>query len=110
MPDIPHIAFPPRLTGTRLLTYEQDSPEEIKQCVLNLLRTPRGWSDEDDLQEMGLAGQKFRRGGPDLVEISAQIDKYEPRAEATVINDRPELLNDALAEIGVRLTTTPGGT
>ena len=108
MPDISHMAWPPRLAGTRLVTYEQDSPEEIKQCVINLLRTPRGWSDEDDLQEMGLAGQVFRRGGPDLVEIGAQITRFEPRVDLDTDDVTVRLNEDgSIADVNVRLTN-PG--
>lgn len=107
MPDIPHIAFPPRLAGSRLVTFEQDTPEEVQACVITLLRTPKGWSDEEQLRDMGLNRQAFRRGGPDLTEISNQITTFEPRTEATLAQEHPELLNDALADLNVRLAT-PG--
>lgn len=108
MAGVPHIKFPPRLAGTRLKTFDQDSPEEVQACVINLLLTPPGLSDEEDLRGMGLANQAFRRGGPDLVEIERQIQKYERRTETILLTERPELLDEAMRRINVRLATQTG--
>lgn len=109
MADIPHLKWPLQLTGTRFKTFEEDSPEEVQQCVINLLRTPVGFSDEEELVDMGLTQQEFKRGGPDLGEIEHQVMRFEPRTDPTLTDDRTDLLDDAFREIGVRLATQPLG-
>lgn len=108
MTDIPHLIFPLRRAGNRMVVAEQNDPAEIKACVINIVRTPVGFSDEEELRGMGLAQQIFRRGGPDLAEIERQIETYEPRVDALVDGGDPADLNDAFREIGVQIAN-PGG-
>ena len=101
MADVPHLTFPLRVISGRFACLEQDSPQDVAQCVATLLRTPYGW--RDDMPDLGVDHVEFRMGGPNLQEIERQIVTYEPRAEA-LISDDPAALEDALAVVDVKLT------
>ncbi len=99
--DVPHLKFPlVLLPDGRLGQVEQDSAEDVVQCVRVILRTPRGW--REDIPDMGLPNPAFRKGGADLVEIERQIKTYEERADSLVDED-PSALVDALAEVDVQI-------
>ena len=101
MAEIPHLRFPLELDGVgKLRVIEQDSLDDIEQCVLAILRCPLGLSDA--LPDMGLTYQPFYEGGADVSEIQEQLATYEPRTDALVEED-PDRLNDALAVVNVRL-------
>lgn len=92
MPDVPHFALPFRLTpGGRVATTEQDSVDEIADCTAVILSYPLG--SRPELPDFGVAEQAFTQGGPDLDEIRAALDAYEPRAIPTL-----ELDDAGLAE------------
>lgn len=59
-------------------TVEQDSREEIAQCVYVICATPLG--SRSDQPEFGISDVAFRKGGVDLTEIRAAIERWEPRA------------------------------
>lgn len=78
------------MTATgRLVTVEQDTDAEIAQCVYALLATEPGQRVE--LPEYGLEDQAFREGGADLTEIRAEIEEWEPRAEALTDDEIDDL-------------------
>lgn len=100
MPDIdtPHFSLPLRFEGGRLAVTEQDSIEEIGDCVETVLRYRPG--DRDDEPEFGTPDQAFEREvGP---EIEAAIAEWEPRADTTVDEER-DLLDDAISRVSVEL-------
>jgi phage baseplate assembly protein W len=102
MADLPHIRFPIALDGIgRFQVVEQDSLEDIEQCVTAILRTPLGFSDA--VPDLGLTYQPFYEGGADVTEIQEQLAAHEPRVDALVDED-PDRLNDALAVVNVRLS------
>lgn len=100
MARIPHLKIPLELAGNSFATVEQDSPEDIAQCVKIILRTPFG--SRDDVPTMGLTEQRYRAGGPNLAEIERQILEHEPRVDV-LVELAPLLLDEALAEVGVRM-------
>lgn len=92
MADVPHFALPFRLTpGGSVALTEQDSVDEIADCVAAILSYPLG--SRPELPDFGVAEQAFIQGGPDLDEIRAAIDAYEPRAAVEL-----ELTDETLAE------------
>lgn len=78
--EIPHFSLPFRrdLNG-RAVVVEQDSDEEIVDCVEVLLSTEKG--SREEIPEYGIPDQVFRQNGADLAQIGASIDRWEPRAE-----------------------------
>jgi hypothetical protein len=82
---IPHIAWPLRLTddGT-LAVVEQDTIEDVRQCVRVLRRTPLGARPLAPL--VGVPDPTFSAGvdPEDLEERLEDEDTGEPRAEVTV--------------------------
>jgi hypothetical protein len=102
MADIPHLRFPLELDGNgEFVSVEQNSIEDIEQCVKALLRTPLGLSDE--LPEMGLTYQPFYEGGADVQEIQQQLAQHERRTDV-LLDEDPSRLDDALSIVNVRLT------
>lgn len=101
-PNTPKLAVPFRLnhTAKRAVVVEQDSLEEVEQCVVALLRTPLGWRPENP--EFGVADQAFGEGGADLNEIQNAIAQHEPRAEIHIDRD-PTILTSMVDEVNVRV-------
>lgn len=106
---IPHPAIPPRLRPDGgLVEVEQDSPDEIYQCVTAVLLTPAG--SRMDLPDMGLTDPLWTDmdSQADVERIRAQLDPrggYETRLEV-LATERPDLVDQALKLINVR---TNGG-
>jgi hypothetical protein len=105
MPEPQHIAFPLQVVNGQLLTVDQDSPEDVATCVRTMLNTPLGWSDTPRLADMGLTRQEFRMGGPDLGEINGMLERHESRERIEVLQARPDLLDEALSVVNVRLAS-----
>lgn len=60
-------------------TVEQDSQAEVAQSVYAICATLIG--QRSDLPEFGISALPFRKGGPDLAELTAAVEQWEPRAE-----------------------------
>lgn len=106
MAGIPHFALPFRfqthLGQARAVVNEQDSYEEIADCVQAVLSYERGTRVE--LPEFGIRDQTFRQGGVDKEEIERVISQWEPRADAVIESDPVELENYiARAQINVEV-------
>ena len=79
---IPHLSLPLRLVDGQFATVEQDTVEDILQCVRVVLTTPEGFREE--LPDFGLPDQTFLQGGADTAVIEETIAEWEPRADAQV--------------------------
>lgn len=89
-----HLALPLRVLSTgHLATVEQDSVDDVLQCVRVVLGTPQGTRDE--LPEFGLPDLTFSEGGADVAVIEETLSEWEPRADAQARHD------DARLEEGV---------
>lgn len=102
MPDVPHFAVPFRFVGARVAVVEQDSPEEIAQCVEAILATPEG--SRIARPEFGLPDQAFTEGGASRREILEAVSVWEPRADVLV-----EVAPDRFDELVSRVSVTVGG-
>lgn len=80
MTDIPHFALPFRVENGAVAESEQDTNDEIADCVQAIVRYPLGYRIE--LPGFGVPEQEFQQGGADPIVIQAQIDTWEPRAGA----------------------------
>lgn len=98
MPDIPQFALPLQLVGTDLLEREQDTPEEISDCVEVVLRTTLG--QRPTLPDFGIADPTFSLGGADLEALRLAVETWEPRASA-LLEREPGLLDELVDRINV---------
>lgn len=85
MAEVPQYARPFRIVGGREVVVEQDTTREIMDCVETVLRCPVGARDETP--EFGTPDQVFREGGVDVDAVRSAVDRWEPRADATVSAD-----------------------
>lgn len=81
MPGIPQLAFPFRVSNGKVATVEQNSIEDVKQCVLACLSTPKGSRPDDP--EYGIDAGLFTKQTPNLsiAPILATVEEAEPRAK-----------------------------
>jgi len=85
MTDSPHFLFPFQLgPDGHVAEVEQDSIDDVAGCVQAILLTPRG--HRDDLPEFGTVDPAFL-SPPDTEGQREAITEWEPRAEATLIDD-----------------------
>jgi phage baseplate assembly protein W len=77
---VPQFALPFRVIGGEVVEVEQDSPEEIGQCVEAILRTPEG--TRIDEPEFGRPDETFAQLSTDsnATQYVAAVERWEPRA------------------------------
>jgi phage baseplate assembly protein W len=98
MADVPHFSLPFRFVSPQAAVSEQDSLDEIADCVYAILVCPRGFRIESPL--FGLPDPTFAMPAPDLDEIRDAIETWEPRAVA-LLSERPDLLDELIARVEV---------
>lgn len=83
MTEIPKFKIPFQIgpSGSAYVV-EQDSDEEVVQCVTSIVSTVKGTRVEQP--EFGVPDPTFRQGGPDLETYRQAIADWEPRAAAIV--------------------------
>lgn len=109
-PDRPHLAYPLQLTdGGYLKVYEQDTLEDVRNCVSVLMRTPIGARSLAPL--VGVPDPTFTRGvnGPVLKRILEHPENGEPRADVTVRALDPLPNGQQQVGIAVDLADQPRG-
>ncbi len=85
-PEVPHLKWPLELAGGMLLAVEQDTIDDVEQCVHVLLSTPLG--SRPLAPEVGAPDPTFV--GADAAEMSSRLtdpDFGEPRADVAVTVD-----------------------
>lgn len=85
MSEVPHLKWPLEFAGTGMVVIEQDTLQEVEQCVEILLRCPTGFREE--LPQFGVEDQTFRENGVDLEMVANVVATWEPRADAEVTSD-----------------------
>jgi phage baseplate assembly protein W len=99
-PEIPHLAFPLRLDGGSFAVVEQDTVEDVRQCVHVLLRTPLGIRPL--APEVGVDDPTFTEG-VDGDALAAQLEEQEPRAVVTVTTSPIDERGEQVLEVRVAL-------
>lgn len=97
MTDLPHFDLPFRF-GPQAAVVEQDSVEEIAECVLAILLCPQGYRVE--LPEFGVDDPTFSVPDVDLEAVRAAITTWEPRADA-VLSQAPDSLDELIRRVQV---------
>lgn len=82
MTDVPHLAVPLRVQNGQWEYVEQDTEDEVAQCVRNICMFERGYRVEDP--DFGIADPTFTIMPIDTSDISAAIEEYEDRAEVDI--------------------------
>jgi hypothetical protein len=80
--DIPHFSLPFRFAGPQAAVNEQDSIEEIADCVVAILLCPLGYRIE--LPDFGLPDPVFSSPSVDAGQMQQVIETWEPRAATTM--------------------------
>lgn len=101
MSSIPHFSMPFRFQGGAAVAVEQDSIEEIGDCVANICRYTVG--DRPEKPAFGAPPLLFVEGGPDPGLLAAAIAPQEPRAAiaATAVGSE---LEELVAQIAITVT------
>lgn len=87
---IERLAWPLTVAANgRMAVVEQDSPEDIVQCIGRVLSHRPG--DRTDLPDMGVADPVFLENPADLA-VGALLDRYEPRAAVSTSIDMAETI------------------
>lgn len=81
---------------------EEDSYEEILQCVFGVLSYRLGQLDFNP--RLGIPDQIFRQAGANLNELRAAISQGEPRA-SVVISD-PQMLLSLIDLVNINIVNT----
>lgn len=97
----PHIAVPFTITRDGVATVEQDTPQEIANCVYNICVCPRGY--RDDQPSFGIPDPTFGPVPVDVGAIESAIEEWEPRADLT-IHEQAEGANRALRKLGIEVS------
>jgi hypothetical protein len=93
---VPHFALPFRFANPQAAVSEQDSLDEIADCVYAVLVCPVGFRVE--LPAFGLPDPTFSMPSPDLDEIRGAVETWEPRA-AAVLDGRPDAIDELVAHV-----------
>lgn len=78
---------------------EQDSVQEVAQCVYAILATEEGTRPE--LPDFGLEDSAFKLGGLDLELIRDVAEEWEPRADLLTESTWSQLLQEVKVRVGV---------
>jgi len=96
----PHFDLPFRIAAHAVATVEQDSSEDIANCVECIIRTPNGF--REDSPDFGLNDVVFSPIPMDTDALVAQIKAQEPRA-TVVIKEQPSLIDTLVDTLTVEV-------
>lgn len=85
MADIPHLAVPLQVINGQFVTVEQDTDDEVAQCVRNICAFERGFRIEDP--DFGIADPTFTTMPIDTDDIAIALEDYEDRAMVTIFQE-----------------------
>lgn len=103
--NAPHFDLPFRFDGDKFAEVEQDTIDDVYNCVLIDLVTPEGV--RPDLPEYGMPDLTFMDQPIDPNLITSKIVADEPRAEL-IIQQQPNAFDELIDEITIDVET--GGT
>lgn len=94
MTEVPHFSLPFKFQldqngEMHACENEQDSIDDITDCVEAIVRCPLGYRIE--LPEFGIRDQTFSEGGLNVEEIQVAITQWEPRADVLIEDDETYL-------------------
>lgn len=96
MSFVPHFDLPFRFIGARAATVEQDTLDDITNCVVAILRTIEGQRLE--INEFGIPDPTFGLQPLRLDALISKVIELEPRA-AIMISQAPDRFDSLVADI-----------
>jgi len=78
---------------------EQDSPEDVANCADAVLSTPRGFRLE--IPDFGIRNPVLTENGPNINELMAALEEWEPRAAYTLTEQQLEDILSKYVNVGV---------
>jgi|SRR5215831_5442769 len=100
MADVPHFSLPFRFANPQAAVNEQDSLDEIADCVYAILVCPAGYRVE--LPLFGLQDPTFAMPAPDLDVMRDTIETWEERA-AVLLDEHPDVVDELIARVLVNV-------
>lgn len=98
--NIPHLAVPFRIDGTgTAAVVEQDSVDDVAQCVETLLRTFVG--ERLELPDYGIEDPTFETVVP-VNELMAVVARWEPRA-VTFVEQYPDRFDEMVQRLNINV-------
>jgi hypothetical protein len=96
---VPHLMFPPQIDGSgHLAAVEQNSDEDILDCVFVALKTPIG--SRLYVPNFGVTDYTFHQDPLPLPQLLGEIQQSEPRATADLEEEVQELITTVTAGVG----------
>lgn len=102
-PALPHFDLPFRFVGGSAAVVEQDSIDDVINCVEAAVRTQRG--ERKEIPTFGVYEMTFQDQPVDTRSFSAQIVEHEPRA-TLLFEQNPHEFDAIVAD--VRMTVSSG--
>ena len=99
--DSPHFDLPFRLLSTGAAVSEQDTYDDVANCVEAIVRTPYGF--RDDAPNFGFPSVELRPMPVISSEIRDVVDAQEPRA-TILISERPDFYDQLIDRITVEVS------
>jgi len=106
MTDVPHFSLPFQLSKNGAPVVEQDSIDDIVNCVIAISATHIGWRTE--APTFGLPDLGMRRLPLGAEDINNWIANQEPRALLTV-EERPDTVDTLIDHINVGISIVSKG-
>lgn len=101
MTDVPHFDLPFRFATPHAAVVEQDTVEDVSNCVYAILVCPLGFRVE--LPAFGIDDPTFAMPGPELDELRDEIETWEERA-GIVLDAHPDALDVLISRVGVNVS------
>lgn len=101
--SIPRFALPLRYKNGSALVNEQDSIDDIADCVYAVCSTHPG--DRQELPDFGLTDPTFDQEPLPVATMQIQIEQWEPRA-TILINSAPDRFDFSVVNAQVNVTLT----
>jgi hypothetical protein len=95
---VPHFDLPFRFRFGEAVTVEQDSIEDVGNCVFTIVSVHTGWREE--VPSFGIPDQVFRKTGRGVEELYALVTSQEQRAEV-IMHDSTDRFDDLVERINV---------
>jgi len=106
MADVPHFALPFQLGPAGAPVVEQDSIDDIANCVTAIAVTHIGWRAE--VPTFGIPDLVLRRVPIGAEDINSWISNQEPRALLTV-EERPDKVDSLIDYINIGVSIVSKG-
>jgi len=104
--EVPHFTTPFRWGSSgHVEIVEQDSDDDVFQCVEAIVRTPKG--SRLELPDFGVPDLTFKEGGPTIEPVASAIQQYEPRAQTFIDLSDPADLEPFMSQINIGVGNNP---